>query len=113
MMAPSNNHMIDAARLPRFTRVMALAGSCLVASAIVHAQAAGDDNPDKTREELNAVNTDLEAQREKLREIEADIATLKNDRAKINAQLIATAERIKRYETAILQTENRLATALA
>ena len=110
MMAPSNNHMIDAARLPRFARVMALAGSCLVASAIVHAQAAGDDNPDKTREELDAVNTDLEAQREKLREIEADIATLKNDRAKINAQLIATAERIKRYETAILQTENRLAT---
>ncbi|MCB1477929.1 MAG: peptidoglycan DD-metalloendopeptidase family protein [Rhodobiaceae bacterium] len=94
--------------LNKLTRIAALGGVCLFASGALPARAAGDEDPDKTRAELNAVNTDIEAQREKLREIEAEVASLKNDRAEINARLIATAERIKRYESAILQTENRL-----
>lgn len=96
-------------RAPRARTIVARAGLIALATWVsAHGAMAEGEDPDKARKELEAVNNDLSAQREKLREIEAEVASLKNDRAEINARLIATAERIKRLETAIIQTENRL-----
>lgn len=106
MMPDRRNDSLIAPKSVTWSRLACLViAATLVGAANVSAES---DNPDKARGELEAVNTDLEAQFEKVRAIEAELATLKNDRAEINSRLIATAERIKRFETAIIQTEARL-----
>lgn len=84
----------------------------LVAFAVMLALAgvadARERTAEETRSQLEGVNADIAAQEARLAEIKAELEALNIDRAEINARLIATGERIKRYETAVQQAEERL-----
>ncbi len=69
---------------------------------------AAEKTIDEARGELQTVTDDLEAERVRLQEIREELAGLENDRAAINADLIATADRIQGYETEIQKAEERL-----
>ncbi len=68
---------------------------------------------DQTQFELRGVEDTLKARDEARRKIEADIESMRNDRARLNSALIDTTTRARDAETRVVAVEKRLDTALA
>jgi septal ring factor EnvC (AmiA/AmiB activator) len=67
---------------------------------------------DARQQELRGVQDTIRASEEQRRRIEAELESMRNDRARLNAALIETAARVQRSETGLAALEARLADSL-
>ena len=96
--------------VPKTPTTDAPRGSMLSSAAMPPANSATNPDLDTRQTELRGLEDTLNQSDAQRRKIEAEIETLRNDRARLNAALIATAARVSAAETEVSAAENRLAT---
>jgi septal ring factor EnvC (AmiA/AmiB activator) len=69
-----------------------------------------EDEKEKRERDLKALDDEMASSAEARRALEAEVAAIRNDRAKLNASLIDTAERTRATEDRVRSLETRLQT---
>ncbi len=111
--------MANLARVPLLlAMLLAIAAACLPAWATeldepdsaseLRASASAEDRKRAREAELNAIRRSIEVSERRQSSLREEIAGLESDRAKLSADLIATAQRLRRTEDEIRRNEVRL-----